>query len=142
MERGELFGIELIESETEAKVVVGDGNELLVGDDGLIDDGLELGNEDSHRVAHEFLDIVEMQLMVPTWRCQIKHFINELEQVDNSIGLNILVVIIHKDVMFFFLLHNAQNDVLEVGPGQSDIYLAELFHSVHELDVGDVALDD
>lgn len=58
MQRGELFGIELVEGETEAKVVVGDGDELLVGDDSLVDDGLKLGNENSHRVAHEFLYIV------------------------------------------------------------------------------------
>jgi hypothetical protein len=83
-----------------------------------------------------------MQLMVPTRRCQVKHFIYELKQVNNSISLNILVVIIHKDIKFFFLFHYTQNDVLEVGPGQSHIYLAELFHSVHELDVGYVALDD
>lgn len=83
-----------------------------------------------------------MQLMVPTRRCQVKHFINELEQVNNSISLNILIVIIHKDVKFFLLLNYTQNDILEVGPGQSHVYLAELFHSVHELDVGDVALDD
>ncbi len=58
MKRGELFGIELVESETKAKVVVGNGDELLVGDDSLIDNGLELSNENSHRVAHEFLYIV------------------------------------------------------------------------------------
>jgi hypothetical protein len=58
LQRGELFGIELVEGETEAKVVVGDGDELLVGDDSLVDDGLKLDNENSHRVAHEFLYIV------------------------------------------------------------------------------------
>jgi hypothetical protein len=58
LKKCELFGIELVKSETEAKVVVSNGNKLLIGDDSLINNSLELSNENSHRMAHKFLHIM------------------------------------------------------------------------------------
>ncbi len=42
----ELFVVELIDSDAEPEVVVGDGYQLLVGHDCLVDHGLELRGED------------------------------------------------------------------------------------------------
>jgi hypothetical protein len=137
-----LFCIKLINSETEPEIIVSNGNKLLIGDDSFIDNGLELDDKHIDRPTHEFLHIMQMQLVVPAGRRQLKHFINELEQVHNAIGFNILVVLIHKNVIFFLLLHDPQNDILKVRPRQSHIYLAQLFHAVHELNIRYVALDD
>jgi hypothetical protein len=54
----EFLIIKLIDCDAEPEVVVGDGNELLVWNDGLIDGGLEFRNKHRYCPAHKFLDIV------------------------------------------------------------------------------------
>ena len=80
--------------------------------------------------------------MIPAWCSKVIDFIDKFKQVNNRIGLNILVILIYKDVVFLLLFDDTQNDIFKILPAFSDIDFRQLLHTSHELYVSYVVFDD
>ena len=64
---------------------------------------------------------------------QLKHIIDELEQISHSISLKIARKLVLIVVVPFLLIHNVADDTFEIFPRIPHIYFAQLFHPLIKL---------
>ena len=74
-----------------------------------------------------------MYFVAPVGMRQLKHIIDELEQISHSISLKIARKLVLKVVVPFLLLHNVADDTFEIFPWIPHIYFAQLFHPLIKL---------
>ena len=140
----ELVTIEFLDLLSEADVVVSDCDHLRNSDIDLIDHGLEFSNEHPESPLDQFVDIVQVQFIIPTRDGKRKEVVDELEDVGDGVGLRVdFSVFFHGVVVVrLLLLYDVYDDLLEVAVEGAYVDLAQLLLGLVDLLVLDHVLVD